>query len=155
MTADTTEPAFPVRLLDSDAAVRHVAAGLLDRTLPRAEWTHEAHLAACACLLVEYPDFMVERDLPGTIRAYNLAVGGVNDATHGYHETITRFYIAAVRAHLAEQPNGTLSERVNRLLAGERGQRDYPLRFWSRERLFSPEARLGWVEPDLAPLAHA
>ena len=155
MTAENSEPAFPVRPFASDAAVRRVTARLLDRTLPRAEWTHEAHLAACGCLLAEYPDVVPERDLPGTIRAYNVAVGGVNDATQGYHETITQFYIAAVRAHLAQDGQGTLAERVNRLLAGPRGARDYPLRFWSRERLFSPEARLGWVEPDLAPLSQA
>ena len=37
------------------------------------------------------------------------------------------------------------------LLAPE-GRRDWPLRFYSRERLFSKAARLGWVEPDLAKL---
>ena len=33
-----------------------------------------------------------------------------------------------------------------------RGGGDLPLRFYSRERLFSKEARLGWVEPDVAAL---
>ena len=32
------------------------------------------------------------------------------------------------------------------------GRRDWPLRFYSRERLFSVAARRGFVEPDLAPL---
>lgn len=150
MTANTE---YPIRFFADDAAVRHVAAGLVDRTLPRAEWTHEAHLAACACLLLEYPDFVPTRDMPGTISAYNVAVGGVNDATRGYHETITQFAIRSVSAHLADDADGTLVERVNRLLASERGRRDYPLGFWSRDRLFSPAARLGWVEPDLRPLS--
>lgn len=144
---------FPIRLFADDAAVRRVAAGLLDRTLPRAEWTHEAHLAACACLLLEYPDFVAARDLPGTIAAYNVAVGGVNDASQGYHETITQFSIAVVRAWLADDCAGSLAERVNRLLASDRGTRHYPLRFWSRDLLFSVEARQGWVAPDLRPLA--
>jgi hypothetical protein len=143
----------PIRLFADDAAVRRIAAGLLDRTLPRAEWTHEAHLAACACLLLEYPHFVAERDLPGTITAYNVAVGGVNDATQGYHETITQFYVAVVSAYLADDLSGSLEERVNRLLTSERGARDYPLRFWSRDRLFSTEARLGRVAPDLRALA--
>jgi hypothetical protein len=143
----------PIRFFADDAAVRHVARGLLARTLPRAEWTHEAHLAACACLLLEYPDFMAERDLPGTIAAYNVALGGVNDATQGYHETITQFSICAVAAHLAANCDGSLVERVNRLLGSERGRRDYPLRFWSRDRLFSSSARLGWLDPDLRPIS--
>lgn len=143
----------PIRLFATDEAVRHVARGLLACTLPRAEWTHEAHLAACACLLLEQPDFVASRDLPGTIAAYNVAVGGVNDDVQGYHETITQFYVLAIHAHLTQAADGSLAERVNRLLGSERGQRDYPLRFWSRDLLFSRAARLGWVDPDLRPLA--
>jgi len=36
-----------IRLFENDAAIVHVGDGLIHRTLPRAEWTHEAHLAAC------------------------------------------------------------------------------------------------------------
>lgn len=96
---------------------------------------------------------MPERDLPGTIAAYNLALGGVNDATQGYHETITQFYVLAVRAHLAADGQGALAQRVNRLLASARGRRAYPLAFWSRDLLFSPAARLGWVDPDLRAIS--
>jgi hypothetical protein len=32
------------------------------------------------------------------------------------------------------------------------GRRDWPLRFYSPELLFSRAVRLGWVEPDLAVL---
>ena len=143
---------YSVRFFADDDVVRHVAAGLLDRTLPSPEWTHEAHLAATTCLVLEYPDFMPERDLPGTIARYNEAVGGVNSDSEGYHETITQVSLRGVRAHLAEHPDGLLAERVNALLAGWRGRRDYPLRFYSRDLLFSVAARRGLVEPDLAPL---
>lgn len=149
----TTFSEHPVRLFADDAAVRRVAAGLLDTTLPRSEWTHEAHLAACLCLLAEYPAFVAERDLPGVIARYNVAVGGVNDDANGYHATITHFYIQAVRAHLAEARTGSLVARANGLLESERGQRDYPLRFYSRGLLFSLAARRAFVLPDLRPLA--
>ena len=139
------------RLFADDASVRHVGEGLLARSLPRAEWTHEAHLAACTWIVLERPDLRPERDLPGLIRRYNESVGGVNDATQGYHETITQVFIRAVRRSLAGS-SGTLCDRVNALLRAPEGKRDWPLRFYSRERLFSVEARLGWVEPDLAPL---
>ena len=42
-----------------------------------------------------------------------------------------------------------LRERVSALLLAPEGRRDWPLRFYSAERLFSKAARLGWVEPDL------
>ncbi len=41
---------------------------------------------------------------------------------------------------------------VNALLASPAGRRDWPLRFYSRELLFSTAARLAFVPPDLAPL---
>ena len=41
----------PIRPFADDAAVRHVGEGLLARTLPKPEWTHEAHLAACLWLI--------------------------------------------------------------------------------------------------------
>lgn len=141
-----------IRHFADDAAVRHVGEGLLARSLPRPEWTHEAHLAACLWLLRERPDIAIERELPGIIRAYNVSVGGVNADTQGYHETLTQLYITGVRAFLARWVEGALAELVNALLASEIGRRDWPLRFYSRERLFSVAARRGWVEPDLAAL---
>jgi hypothetical protein len=137
------------RLFASDAAIRDIGEGMLACTLPRAEWTHEAHLAACAWLILERPGMLPERDLPGLIRRYNESVGGVNDETQGYHETITQVSIRGVRAALARSEGRGLAERVNALLQAEEGRREWPLRFYSRERLFSREARSGWVEPDL------
>ena len=140
----------PIRFFADDAAVRHVGEGLLARTLPKAEWTHEAHLAACLWLVSERPDIDVERQLPAIISAYNESVGGVNDATQGYHHTITLTYVAGIRAFLSRGTGGsTLAERVNALLAAPEGRRDWPLRRYSRDRLFSVEARLGYVAPDL------
>ncbi|HEY1146510.1 MAG TPA: hypothetical protein VGE84_09245 [Allosphingosinicella sp.] len=141
------------RLFESDAAVRRIGEGLIACSLARAEWTHEAHLAACLWLLVERPDIVPERDLPAIICRFNESVCGVNDATQGYHETITQCFIRGVRTFLAHCDGALpLHEKVNRLLAQPEGRRDWPLHFFSRERLFSPGARLGWVEPDKRPL---
>ena len=138
------------RLLADAAAIRSVGQRMLERTLPRSEWTHEAHLATCAWLILERPEIAPERDLPDLIRRYNESVGGVNDDTQGYHETITQLYIRAVRGQLATSEGQGLAERVNALLLAPEGRRDWPLRFYSPELLFSKEARLGWVEPDVA-----
>ena len=139
------------RLFADDAAVRRVGEGLLARTLPREEWTHEAHLAACLWLLRERPDIDVETDLPDIIRRYNESQGGVNDDTQGYHHTITMLYVAGVRVHLGTCGPMSLSGAANTLIAGDGGNRDWPLHFYSRDRLFSVAARRGWVEPDRDP----
>jgi hypothetical protein len=142
---------LPLRPFADDAAVRRIGEGLLDRSLPKAEWTHEAHLAACLWLLRERPAIVPERDLPGIIRAFNAAKGGINDDRQGYHETLTQLYIRGVRAFAATLPDALpLAEAVNRLLRSEMAPRDWPLRSYSRERLFGVAARRGWVEPDLA-----
>ena len=141
------------RLFADDLAIRHIGEGLLDRTLRREEWTHEAHLAACCWLVAERPDLVPERDLPGLIRRFNESVGGVNSDSEGYHETITQCFIRAVRTYLSRVDFALpLVEKVNGLLCSEEGRRDWPLCFYDPRTLFSREARLGWVEPDLAAL---
>lgn len=139
------------RLFADDAAVRRIGEGLLARTLPRADWTHEAHLAACLWLVRERSDIALEVDLPAIIRGYNESVGGVNDDTQGYHETLTQFYIGVGRTHHARTAELPLCEAVNALLVAPDGQRDWPLNFYSRERLFSVEARRYHVAPDRHP----
>ena len=144
---------FPVRHFDSDEAVAHVGEGLLTRILPRDEWTHEAHLAATTYLLLKHPEIDLDVELPRLIRRYNESVGGVNSDSEGYHETITRVYLRGVRLFLAEaDPREPLFELVNELLLSPMGRREWPLRFYSPQHLFSVEARRNWVRPDLASI---
>jgi hypothetical protein len=141
------------RLFRSDADIAHIGEGLLACTLPRSEWTHEAHLAATTWLLTQRPDIDVDARLPEIIRRYNESVGGVNSDSEGYHETITRVFLHGVRLFLAEADlDEPLHELVNELLLSPMGRRDWPLRFYSAARLFSVEARRHFVPPDLAAL---
>jgi hypothetical protein len=143
-----------IRLFADDTAITHVGEGLLACTLPRPEWTHEAHLAACTWIVRERGDIAPEQDLRGIISDYNVSVGGVNDDTQGYHETITQVYVAAVRAHLSPRsPDEPIADAVNALLISRLGHRDLPLRFYSRDLLFSIAARRKFVDPDLLPLS--
>ena len=105
------------RLFADDDAVRRIGEGLLACTLTRSEWTHEAHLAACVYLMTERPDVVPEGDLPAIIRRFNESVGGVNDESQGYHETLTQLYIGGVRSFVARMDAALpLVEKVNRLL---------------------------------------
>ena len=146
MTTTAHEP----RLWPHDDAIRDVGERFLARTLPKAEWTHEAHISTTCWLILERGDILPERDLPGLIRRYNESVGGVNSDTEGYHETITQVFIGTLRGSLARSEGEGLAERINAILLAPEGRRDWPLRFYSRDLLFSKEARLGFVEPDLA-----
>jgi hypothetical protein len=141
------------RIFASDAEIEHLGERFLARTLPKAEWTHEAHLATTTWLLLRRPDVDVDSELPDLIRRYNESVGGVNSDSEGYHETITRVFLSGVRLFLAEADRTEpLHELVNALLLSPMGRRDWPLRYYSRERLLSVEARRNFVPPDLAAL---
>jgi hypothetical protein len=145
----TTE--FSPRLFERDTDIRALGEGLLACTLPREAWTHEAHLGACLWLLSERPDIDIDAKIGIIIRRFNESVGGVNDDTQGYHDSITRAYVAGVRRFLSETTETELTARVNALLLSDIGRRDWPLRFYSPELLFSVPARRGFVGPDLAP----
>lgn len=140
----------------SDAQVEAIGLRVLACTLPKAEWTHAAHLAAAAWVIAARKDLDPARDMPGIISAYNVASGVANTDTGGYHETITQASLRAVAAFLASQPAHTpLHVACNALLASPYGSRDWLLRHWSEALLFSAAARRRWIEPDLAPLPFA
>jgi hypothetical protein len=144
---------FAPRLFRSDAEIERIGEGLLARTLPRDDWTHEAHLAATTYLLLKRPDIDLDAQSPDIIRKYNESVGGVNSDSEGYHETITRTFLRGVRLFLAEADlHEPLHELVNELLLSPMGRRDWPLRFYTPQRLFSVEARRDWVRPDIASI---
>ena len=144
---------FPVRHFLSDEAVAHVGEGLLARSRRREEWTHEAHRAATTYLILKHPEIDLDTELPGLIRRFNERVGGVNSDTEGYHDTITRAYLRGVRLFLEEaDASRPMHDLVNELLVSPMGRRDWPLRFWSKDRLMSVEARRGFVPPDLAAM---
>jgi hypothetical protein len=144
---------FAIRHFADDAAVARVGEGLLRADLPRPEWTHEAHLAATLYLLLRHPEVDLDAELPSLIRRYNESVGGVNSDSEGYHDTITRAFLRGVRLFLEEADTARpVQDLVNELLHSPMARRDWPLRFWSHDRLFSVAARRGWVEPDLAAI---
>lgn len=144
---------YPVRLFECDEDIAHLGEGLLACNLKREEWTHEAHLGATAYLATRRQDVDLDAELPGLIRRFNESVGGINDDTQGYHDTITKVYLAGVRVFLANRPKEeALTTSVNALLEAPEGRRDWPLNFYSKERLFSVEARRDFIAPDLATL---
>lgn len=109
-------------------------------------------MAASLWIVSERPDIVADQDLRSIISSFNTAGGGINDDTHGYHETITRCFVHAVRLHLATMVDPSLTDQLNALLCLQIGRRDGPLQFFTRERLFSVAARKNFVLSSLAPL---
>ncbi len=127
-----------------------IVAAFIACTLPKPEWTHHAHLRVGVWHVVSYGPEKALPLLRERISRYNESVGTVNSDDSGYHETVTAFYVKAIAAAIADQRSGDRRSTRSRTSSSSDVERaDYPLRFYSKERLFSVAARRGWVEPDL------
>jgi hypothetical protein len=121
-------------------------------TLAGERWTHEAHLTVALWYLVRHTDAEATRLVRAGIQRYNLSRGVRVTKDGGYHETITLFYLRAIRLYLdGAGATHTLAELLDGLMAAC-GAKNFPFEYYSRERLLSWEARTHWLEPDLKPL---
>jgi hypothetical protein len=136
----------------SDDDVMAVVAGFRARRLPVEQWTHQAHLAVGLWHVAEHGEQAAKPLLREGIWRYNEAVGTPNSDTRGYHDTVTLYYVWAAARFLETRPPGTLVDRVNAFVESRLGSKDGIFTFWSRDLLFSVEARRAWTAPDLGPL---
>ncbi|HTW36659.1 MAG TPA: hypothetical protein VMD53_18725 [Rhizomicrobium sp.] len=135
---------------DDDLAA--IARGVMDLSLPKPRWTHRAHFAAALWLIARRPDIDAAKVMPGLIRAYNEATGVANTDTGGYHETITLASLRAASSFLETHRDKPLFAVGNALMDSPLGKPDWLLAYWTKQRLFSVEARRAWLEPDIRPL---
>lgn len=135
-------------MFSHDSEIEYIALGVINRTLPKPEWTHAAHFAVAVWLL-RSEAYEAERDMPALIRAYNEACGVRNTDTEGYHHTITLASLRAAAEVMDNLPDETsLTECTNAVLSSGYGKSDWILDYWSKPVLFSVEARKFWVGPD-------
>lgn len=136
----------------TDAEIRALTRRFMTRTLPKPEWTHAAHFAVALCLLKDR-GAATYAELPTLIRAYNEATGVENSDHEGYHETITVASLKAVDAWLSLTARDRSLHLIPAdVLTSPLGRSNWLLKHWSKDRLFSVEARRNWLEPDLEPL---
>jgi len=119
--------------------------------LPSGDWTHAAHLRTAWLFLRGHALDDAHLLMRVGIIKLNAAHGLVETSSRGYHETMTRVWLALVSA--AQRQGPVLADsreflRTHKELLGK----DAPLRHYSRELLFSVAARARFVAPDLAPL---
>jgi hypothetical protein len=119
-------------------------------SLPKVHWTHQAHLIVALWYNLRHTPGDALNIVREGIKRYNEAVGTENTATSGYHETITVFYMWAVRKFIENASSGaSLVELANSLIGGKCAAKSFPFEYYSRDLLLSSEARAVWVKPDL------
>lgn len=124
-------------------------------TLPKERWTHGAHLLTAAWYMHGLGEAEALDRMRRNVSRYNVAMGGKNTATSGYHETVTAFWMKALAGLLRECSH---REGVGRAafarMAVERfeGDREILRRFYDFDVVGSEVARRLWVEPTLERL---
>ena len=137
----------------NEMSIERVATGMIDRTLPKPEWTHAAHFAAAIWILRHRPGLASPEAFRLLITRYNEATGTPNTDTEGYHHTITIASLRAAADRLERAgPATPLNIVLADIMASELGGRDWILAHWRPETLFSVAARRDWLEPELMPL---
>ena len=121
-------------------------------TLPKADWTHQAHLRVGLWHVYRHGADEALARLREGIRRLNDSHGTANTDTGGYHETITRVFVLLMDRFLSEADRSRSLDNLTADFIGHYPSSDLPLRYYSRERLFSVQARRNWVEPDVEQL---
>jgi hypothetical protein len=117
-------------------------------SLSRSEWTHSRHLVMALWYLRHHNRDEATRLIRDGIKRFNECQGNFS----GYHETITLAWVAVVDRFLAVRDLDLPVSVLAGELLSQCGHKDYLLGYYSRERLFSDEARACWVPPDLAAI---
>src|SRR6516165_8949104 len=128
----------------AEEEIRRLVKEFEDCTLPKAEWTHGAHMTVALCYLLQYGQAKAVERMRRSIQRFNAANGN----SKGYHETITLAWMTVIAGFLATRRHThSIAELVCDLLA-ECGDKNYLLRHYSRDRLLSDAARREWLPPD-------
>ena len=134
---------------EGDKDIEKLVAAFEDASIARGVWKHAEHLVVALYYAAKYNDIEIATDKMRD-GLFNLLTEGFKvDLTKEmpYHETLTVFWMRTV-VEFSRSTNGVpLHEKANSLI--EKFDKDYPLRFYSREFLFSDAARAKFVEPDL------
>ena len=119
-------------------------------TISRDAWRHAEHMVVALCYLRNHT--LDEATAKMRAGIFNLlgAFGVDLEKEMPYHETITVFWMRTAYAYMLMNENLSFVEMANGLC--ELYDKDHPLKFYSRELLFSDHARAKFVPPDLMDL---
>lgn len=131
----------------SEKEILEVLGSFENGTIAREAWGHPEHLTVALCY-ISRNDFETATEKMRSGIFNLLRAFGVDLAKEmPYHETLTIFWMRTVSDFNASSDGKSLVDKANELVANY--DKNYPLGFYSREYLFSDEARANFVEADL------
>jgi hypothetical protein len=134
-------PELPVSEPEIDAFIAAFESG----TLPKERWTHAGHILTGACYVHSFGEAAAIARMRDHVSAFNLAVGGQNTPTSGYHETVTVFWIKLIAtSYLPEESRAAFAHATVQKFASKR---TIYADFYDFDLIASTEARRTWIEP--------
>lgn len=128
--------------------IAEVVRGFEDGTISRDAWKHAEHLTVALHYVTLHDIETATTKIRDGIFQLLGAFGVDLSKEMPYHETLTVFWMRTV-AEFNESKNGaSMLDKANELVA--RYDKDYPLKFYTRDLLYSDEARAGFVDGDLS-----
>ena len=122
-------------------------------TLPKSEWTHEAHLIVGLKMVLTYKE-QAFSEMKKRIIRFNESIGTINSESSGYHETLTVFWLWAIQQFCNEKGITQFDvAAVDELLFYEPlSRRKLVEDYYSEVILLLPEARRRFIRPDEKPM---
>lgn len=137
-----------IRIYKTRLEIEGLVKLFMAKRLPKERWTHEAHLTVGLWYVMHFGTQAALVKLRKDIKAYNETTGTKNSPSGGYHETITAFWIYVIDSYIKRNKKRPFSALVNQFLNSKYSDRKLPLQYYSRDILFSRQARAAWVTSD-------
>ena len=131
---------------DSEKEISDIVRGFENGAIARENWRHAEHLTVALFYLwhhnFEYSLVKIRDGIFNLLKAFEVDLR----KEMPYHETLTIFWLKTVEDFKNSKNGCSMVEVCNELI--EKFDKDYPLRFYTRELLFSDKARTEFVEPN-------
>lgn len=132
----------------TEAEIYEVVRTFEDASIARGVWKHAEHLTVALYYVSIYDlDIAMIKIREGLFKLLTDGFKVDLEKEMPYHETLTVFWMKTVANFNSTRTGNSLLERANDLI--ETYDKDHPLKFYSKEVLFSDLARTGYVKPDI------
>lgn len=136
------------RKYENESEIVELVRSFEDATIDRDSWRHAEHLVVGLYYLTRHDrDTATELMREGIFNLLRKAFKVDLTKEMPYHETLTVFWMRTLDEFNRSKNGASLVDKVNEV--SDKFDKDYPLRFYSREYLFSDEARARFVPADI------
>lgn len=136
-----------MKIYENENEIRSLVKAFETGTISEKDWRHAEHLVTALFYLSNHDFETALAKMRGGIFNLLKSFGVDLSKEMPYHETLTIFWMRTVEDFKKSKNGASMPEICNELTV--KFDKDYPLRFYSRELLFSDKARAEFVEADL------